>query len=459
MKPRDTDTPFPMTPADLLIENALVVTMDKDFRVIENGAVAVGGNRLLGVGTTRDLKEQFRPERCIDGRRKLVLPGLVNTHTHSPMTIYRGFADDIPLREWLYDHIFPIEAIFTDPENVRAGTRLAIAEMLLSGTTTFNDMYYYVDEMARVVGQSGMRAVLNETIIDSPAPNSPTPAEGLAIANGLIENWNGHPLVTIGIGAHAPYSVAADLVRQTKALADRHHLPFNIHVAETRWEFEKILRQHGATPVQYLHGLDVLSPNMVAAHCVHLTEEDIGLLGSHGVGIAHNPQCNMKLGNGIAPIPQLLKMGAKVGIGTDGAASNNDLDMFDEMRSAALSHKLSSGDPTVMDARSVVEAATMGGARVLGMDGQIGSLTVGKKADLIVLDMDKPHAFPFYNIYSLIVYSLRGSDVDSVMVDGRMLVEGRKLLTLDIERLYDKLGRIARQIKKEAGKLGIVNHH
>ncbi len=432
--------------ADIIIRNALVVTMDQDARIFTDGAVAILGDRLLEVGPSKEVCAKYTAKRVIDGKNKLVMPGLINTHTHSPMTIYRGYADDVPLKEWLYEHIFPIESAFTNPENVRAGTRLAIAEMLLSGTTTFNDMYYYTDEMANVVDQVGMRAVLNEAIIDFPAPNSPSPKDGLAFAEGLIRQWKNHPRVTIGVGAHAPYTVAPHLLQESKALADAHGVPWNIHVAETRWEFDKILKEYGRTPVGHLHSLGVLGPNMVAAHCVHLTQEDIQLMGANKVGVAHNPQCNMKLANGVAPIPQLIKAGAVVGIGTDGVASNNDLDMFDEMRSSALSHKLSALDPTVMDAETVVRTATMGGAKVLGLDGLIGSLEAGKQADLIVLDLDKPHALPFYNVYSLIVYSLRGSDVELVMVDGRMLVEDRQLQTLDIGRLYDKVKRIAARI-------------
>lgn len=444
---------------DVMIRNTLVVTMDSEARVIDNGAVAVRGNLIAGVGKTKDLDAAFTASRVIDGRRKLVMPGLINTHTHSPMTIYRGFADDLPLKNWLYDYIFPTESTFTSPENVRAGTRLAIAEMLLSGTTTFNDMYYYMNEMASVVDQVGIRAVLSESLIDFSAPNSPSPSEGLSNIERLIREWEGHPRLRIGVGVHSPYTVSPHWMKRGKELADRHGLLYNVHLAETRWEFDHIQEKFGHSPAKHLYHTGVLDQNVVAAHGVHLTDEDIRLLADHGVGVAHNPQCNMKLASGVARIPELLKAGVKIGIGTDGVASNNDLDLFDEMRTMAFMHKLNSGDPTVISAREALEMATMGGARLLGLDKEVGSLENGKKADLIMLDMNQPHAHPVYNIYSLIVYSLRGSDVQHVMVDGRWLLYDRKLCSLDLGRLYEKVEGIAGKIREEAKRLGIFNGH
>jgi len=445
--------------ADLLIRNALVVTMDAEASVIEDGAVAVRDNLIVGVGATRDLDASFNASNVINGRRKLVMPGLINTHTHSPMTIYRGFADDLPLRAWLYDYIFPTESAFTSPENVRAGTRLAIAEMLLSGTTTFNDLYYYMDEMAEVVDQVGIRAVLSESLIDFPAPNSPSPTEGVSNIERLLDRWKAHPRLRIGVGVHSPYTVSPHWLKRGKELADHHGLLYNVHLAETRWEFDHIQKKFGHSPAKHLYLTGVLDHNVVAAHGVHLTDEDIRLLADHGAGIAHNPQCNMKLASGVARIPELMKAGVRVGIGTDGVASNNDLDLFDEMRTMAFMHKLNSGDPTVISAREALEMATMGGARLLGLDGEIGSLEQGKKADLIVLDMNQPHAHPVYNIYSLIVYSLRGSDVQHAMVDGQWLLFDRELCSLDLGRLYDKVEGIAHKIREEAMRLGIFNGH
>ena len=445
--------------ADLLLTHALIVTMDKSFRVIEDGALAIQDDTIIGVGKTKELLQTFAAKETMDASGRLIIPGLINTHTHSPMTIYRGFADDLPLKEWLYDHVFPIEAHFTRPDNVRAGTRLAIAEMLLSGTTTFNDMYYYMDEMAQVVDQVGMRAVLSEAVINFPAPNAPTPEEGLAEIEKLYRKWQGHPLVTIGVAAHTPYTVPPGIMVKAKALADRYGMLFNVHVSETRWEFDKIMKEYGVSPVRHLHKLGVLDKNMVSIHSVFLTDEDIQLLASHGVGVAHNPQCNMKLASGAARIPELLEAGVEVGVGTDGVASNNDLDLIDEIRTMAFLHKFNSNDPTVISARKALEIATIGGARVLGMDHLIGSVEVGKKADLAILNMEKPHAHPLYNIYSLIVYSLHGADVEHVLVNGRFLVRSSQLQTLDLGRLYDKVERIARQVRQRAEALGVFNNH
>lgn len=444
--------------ADFLIINGLVLTMDAEYRILEGGALAVRRGEIVEIGTTAELKDKYEATQVIDATGKLVMPGLINTHTHSPMTIFRGYADDLHLKEWLYDHIFPIEAEFVNPENVRTGTRLAIAEMLLSGTTTFNDMYYYVDEMAKVVDQVGVRAVLTESLIDFSVPNSPSPEHALAISEQMISKWNAHPLITIGISAHAPYTTSPEVIRKGKELADKYQLPFNIHIAETRGEFDLIQKEYGMTPVRFLDEAGVLGSNVIAAHSVHLTPEDIEIYAQRGVGVAHNPQCNMKLASGVAPVPEFLKAGVKVGIGTDGVASNNDLDLFDEVRSAAFIHKLNSNNPTVLDAQTALELATIGGARVLGMEHLIGSLETGKRADIIILDLDQPHAHPFYNIYSMIVYSIRGSDVETVLVDGKLMVHNRKLVTLDLDRLYDKVDQLAKRITEKSTSLAFLNN-
>ena len=433
--------------ADLLIVNACVVTMDGEYRVFEDGAVAIRGDEILDAGPADTIISGYVATRVIDGRGKLAMPGLINIHTHSPMTIYRGFADDLPLLEWLYDHIFPLEAEFTNPDNVRAGTRLAIAEMLLSGTTTFNDTYYFVNEMARVVDQTGIRAVLAESLIDFPVPNSPTPADGIAHTKALLSEWKDHPLVNISVAAHTPFTASKDLIVQSKDIAVSHDVIFNIHVAETLWEIEDSLNKYGVTPVKFLDDLAVLDKRTIAAHCVHLNDEDIAIFARQGVSVGHNPQCNMKLANGVAPIHKFLNNGIQIGIGTDGVASNNDLDMFDELRSSALSQKLSTGDPSTLNSKTVIEMATIMGARALGMDHKIGSIEKGKKADVIILDLSRPHAKPLYNVYSLIAYSLRGSDVETVIVNGRVLVDNRELVTLDIDRLYAKVGNIAARIR------------
>lgn len=434
----------------MIIYGAMILTMDSDYTFYEDGAIVIENDRILALGPTPDILAQYKAAEMINGSGKLIMPGLINTHTHVPMTIFRGYADDLPLHEWLYDYIFPVESEFVDGENVRLGTQLAVAEMLRSGTTTFNDMYYHIEEIAQVVDQTGMRAVLSESVIDFPVPNNPTPEHGLQTAEALILKWNNHPRITISVSAHAPYSCSAELIQKAKALADKYNVPFNIHVAETRKEFDQALAEFGFTPVGYLEHLGVLSDNVIAAHGVHLTPEDIQILAARGVSVAHNPECNMKLASGVAPVPELLRAGVKVGLGTDGVASNNDLDLFDEMNTAAILHKLNSNDPTVLDARTVVEIATIGGARVLGMEDQIGSLEPGKKADMILLDMMQPHAHPLYNIYSLLVYSIKGADVETVIIDGRIVMRDRKLLFLDEKALFGRVEEVARQIREKS---------
>ncbi len=443
--------------AVLIIKNAMVLSMDSQSNYWENASIVIRGNTIESVGNINDAEEKYPGARVIDGTGKLVMPGLVNTHTHVPMTIFRGYADDLPLHEWLYEYIFPIESEFVNAENVKLGTRLAIAEMLRSGTTTFNDMYYYVDEIARVVDATGIRAVLSETLIDFAAPNSPTPKDGLRISEELINRWGNHPRITISVSAHAPYSCSAQLIKDAKALADKYHVPFNIHLAETRKEFDLSLAQTGFTPTGYLESLGVLDKNVIAAHGVHLTAEDIEFLANREVSIAHNPECNMKLASGVAPVPTLLKAGVKVGFGTDGVASNNNLDLFEEINTAAMLHKLHSNDPTVLDAKTVVEMATIGGARVLGLEKEIGSLEPGKRADLIMLDMKQPHAHPVYNIYSLLVYSMKGSDVETVIIDGSVVMENRKFLFLEEDGLYARAEEVAAKIKEHGIELAELN--
>lgn len=424
---------------DILFVHGLVVCMDSSYQTLQDGSIAIDKDKIVAVGDTADITSRYCGKRTIDARRKLILPGLINAHTHAPMNIYRGYADDLPLNEWLYGQIFPLEVAFVNPDNVRVGTQLAIAEMLRSGTTTFNDMYYYSDVMADVVDKCGIRAILSEGLFDVPVHKAKTAADVLRFTEDMIQTWNGHPRIRIGVAVHAPYSAMPALYRAAKDLSDKYQVILNTHLSETRWEVDLIQEKYGYTPVGHLENIGVLDSNLIIAHGIHLTADDMALLVHRDVGVAHNPQCNMKLANGTAPIPELLRRGVKVGIGTDGVASNNDLDLFDEIRSAALAQKLVSGDPTVMDARTVLECVTIGGARLLRMDDSIGSLEAGKQADIIMLDLKRPHAWPHYNIYSLIVYSLRGSDVETVMVDGKLLMDNCQLTRIDEESLYDEV--------------------
>ncbi len=442
--------------ADIIIKNSHIITMDKAMNKYEQGSLVIKDGKIAAIGDNEEINNNYSAPEIIDGTNKLVMPGLINTHTHAAMTMFRGYADDIPLQKWLYEHIFPIEQEFVNAQNVTLGTKLAVAEMLRGGTTTFNDMYYYVDEVAQVVDQTGIRAVLSKSLIDFPVPNSPTPEEGMEETKRLIEKWKDHSRITLAVAAHSPYTCAPGLIEDAKDLADKHQVPFNIHVAETRAEFEEINEEFGLTPVAYLDSLGILSNNVIAAHCVHLTSEDIELIAKNNVGVAHNPQCNMKIVSGVAPIPELMNAGAKVGIGTDGPASNNDLDMIDEMRTAAFIHKLNSDDPTVMDAQTVVKLATIGGAKVLGLEEQTGSLEAGKKADIIMLDLEKPHAHPLYNIYSLIVYSLKSSDVETVIVDGEIVLKDREILNIREDVLYKGIDSLANEIGKYAKDLSML---
>jgi len=425
----------------------MVLTMDEERRFFENGSVAVSGDEILEVGPSEELKGKYRASRTIDGRNKILMPGLVNVHTHAPMTIYRGAADDLPLKEWLYDHIFPLEAVFTSKiENLKAGMRLAIAEMLLSGTTMFKDMYYFTDELASVVAETGMRATLSEGVFDNPTPSNAGGDKTLDYIDGAIQNWQHHPLVRQGVAAHAAYTVSPGLIVKAKELARRHDTMLSIHLSENQWEVDTIREMYGATPVKHLENLGVLDRQTLAVHCVILSDEDINSLAGSNTGVAHSPQCNMKLANGAAPVPELLKRGVHVGVGTDGVASNNDLDMFDEIRSMSLLHKLTSNSTTVISAKEAVEMATITGAKAIGYDDRIGSLEEGKKADMILINLGKPHSKPLYNVYSSLVYSLRGSDVEMVIVNGEVLVEQRQLQRMDLSAVYEDIERIAHEI-------------
>ncbi len=440
-------SPGNMIHADILIHEAMVLTMDKERRLIERGSVAIVGDEIAEVGDADWIAKRYRARRTIGGRNKILMPGLVNVHTHAPMTIYRGAADDIPLKEWLYDHIFPLEAKFSsNPENLKAGMRLAIAEMLLSGTTMCKDMYYFTDELAAVVAETGMRAMLSEALFDNATPSNGGGEQTLQYIDAAIRNWKDHPLVQQAVAAHATYTVSPELIVKAKDLARRYDAMFSVHLSENQWEVDTIRDMHGSTPVKHLHNLGVLDKQTLAIHCVILSDEDINILTETNTGVAHSPQCNMKLANGAAPVPELLRRGVHVGVGTDGVASNNDLDMFDEIRTMSLLHKLAGNSTTVVSAKEAVEMATIIGAKAIGYDDKIGSLEKGKKADMILLNLDKPHSKPLYNVYSSLVYSLRSSDVDTVIVNGEVLVEQRQLQKIDLSAVYEDIERIAHEV-------------
>jgi 5-methylthioadenosine/S-adenosylhomocysteine deaminase len=415
----------------LIVTNGTVVTMDDDRRVIADGAVAIDGGEIVGVDTADVIARQFRAADTIRADGQVIAPGLINTHTHAPMVLYRGLADDLALMEWLQKYIFPAEARTVSPEFVRAGTLLAALEMIRSGTTTFVDMYYFEEEIAKATKAAGLRAVLGQTVIQFPVADAKTPEEGLARAGAFIEAYKGDPLITPAVAPHAMYTLDASTLTAARDLARRHGVPTLIHLAETRDETKTAQERGAMSPVAYLDSLGFFSEGVLAAHGVWVSDEDMATLKSRGVGVSHNPESNMKLASGTAPVPAYLAAGVAVGLGTDGAASNNDLDMFEAMRTASLLHKLQSGDPRAVSAQTALEMGTIGGARALGMASQIGSLAPGKRADVILVDMTSARQTPVYNPISHLVYTTRGDDVRTTIVQGRVLMRDRRVLSLD----------------------------
>ena len=431
---------------DLLIRNGLVVTMDPDGRIVENGSVAISGDGIAAIGTTEELEERFSPKQTLDAKGCAVMPGLINAHTHASMTLFRGLADDLPLMDWLQGYIFPVEAHLT-PEWVRTGAQLACAEMLLSGTTTFCDMYLFEEEVAKAASEAGIRALVGEVLYDFPSPNYGPLEEGFRYTEALIERWRSDPLVSIAVEPHATFTCAPELLKKARSVADKHGVPFIIHLSETKTEVDIVRKTHGATPVRYLNDLGVLDGPTVADHVVWPSGEEMEILRSKNVGVAHNPESNMKLASGVAPVPKMIGMGIPVGLGTDGCASNNDLDLFREMDTTAKLHKVFSGDPTVMDAETVLKTATVNGARALGMENEVGSLEAGKKADVVILDLSRPHLTPLYNVMSHLVYAAKGSDVRTVVVNGKVVVEDRALKTLDLDAILSSVRGIADEVR------------
>lgn len=417
--------------ADLIIVGATVVTMDKTHRVIEKGGVAIRGDKIIAVGTRAEITRRYRAARTIDATGRAIIPGLINTHTHVPMSLFRGISDDLDLNDWLTKYIFPAEAKNVDEAFVRAGTKLGLAEMIRGGTTTYCDMYYFEDAIADETKKAGVRGVLGETIIDFPVADNKTFDQAMTYTERFVRKWKNDPLIVAALAPHAPYTVSTEHLRAIRKLSDKLDAPIVIHVAETKKERDDILREKGATPVKYLDQIGFLSSRVIAAHTVFVTDEEIDILNSKGVGAAHNPQSNMKLAAGTAPVPRMLAKDLAVGLGTDGAASNNDLDMWEEMDTAAKLHKLISGDPKTLTAEQAFEMATIRGARALDLDKITGSIEVGKRADIAIVDLDSLHQTPMYNIYSHLVYATKASDVRSVIINGRIVMLDRALLTLN----------------------------
>jgi len=414
-----------------LVSGGTIVVMDKAETVIPGGAVAVRGNRIEAVGPAAELAARFPEARRLDASGRIVMPGLVDAHAHVPMTLFRGTADDLDLKGFLYGRIFPLEARFVDEEFVRWGTRLACLELLRGGVTTFADMYYYEDAVADEAARCGMRAVAGETLVDFPAPDNKSWADALAYTEKFLTRWRGHRLITPAVAPHATYTVSPEDLKEAHDLAAKHDVPMLMHLAEARSEVDLIREKYGKGPVEYAAGLGILDGRVLAAHVIWPTPAEIALLAERKVGAAHCPQSNMKGGSGVAPVPALLAAGVAVGLGTDGAASNNDLSMWEEMDTAAKLHKVMTGDPTVLDARTALAMATRLGAEAMGLGRLTGSLEAGKRADLILVRTDGLHQIPHHDPYSLLVYSTKASDVDTVIVDGQLVMAAGRVLTVD----------------------------
>ena len=441
------------SPADLVLRGGTVLTMDPARRVLSPGSVAIQGDCIAAVGPVAEIDAAYRAETVVDCTDQVVMPGLVNTHTHLPMSLLRGLADDLRLDVWLYGYILPVEREFVTPEFCFLGTLLSCAEMLRGGTTCFADMYYHEEEVAWAAVQAGMRGVCGETVAKFPTPDAATYEESLRYCHDLLEHWRGHELIVAAPAPHSVYMCTPEILQETTALARQYDVPQLIHVSETAGEVDHWVAQTSLRPVRWLHDRGVLDVKVVAAHCVHVNAEEMQLLAQSGAGVAHNPTSNLKLASGIAPVAAMLERGIAVGIGTDGCASNNNLDMFEETRLAALLPKGVSGNPLVVPAAEAVAMATIYGARALHLDHLIGSLEPGKRADVIVVGMDSTHAVPHFdttglNIYSQLVYAAKSDDVRQVFVNGKAVVRDGALLTVDERQVIEGAKELAARINR-----------
>ena len=431
---------------DVVIQGGTLLTMSAKMDMVEDAVVGIKDGRI----TLVDKNRRLQAGAIVDAAGCLVLPGLVNTHTHLPMVCFRGLADDLPLMDWLTHHIFPLEARFVNKKMVYDGSLLAMAEMILSGTTTFCDGYFFENQIAEAVQACGMRAVVSQGFADFATPDNPTFEKIMEAADRFVSRWlSCAPMITPAFFCHSPYTCSPQTLVNVKAAAREAGILYLTHLLENKDEIDTIEKRYGKKPVRHLLDLGVLDHRTIAVHCNWLTAEDMAVFADLGVSVSHNPVSSMKLAAGAAPVPQMLASGIAVGLGTDGAASNNALDMFREMDTSAKIHKVTSLNPTVMNAETVVRMATIGGARVLGMDGLIGSIEVGKKADIILVDMNQPHLTPLYNPYSQLVYAARGADVKTSIINGKMVMDKRRLTTIDLPAVMNNVRKIAAHIRAE----------
>jgi 5-methylthioadenosine/S-adenosylhomocysteine deaminase len=436
----------------LVVIGGTVITQDAAHRVVAPGAIAIAGTDIVDVDSPAAIAAKYTAAETIDARSEIVLPGLVNTHTHAPMVMYRGLADDLALMDWLQKYIFPAEAKTVSPELVRVGTRLAAVEMIESGTTTFADMYYFEEEIARATVEAGLRGVLGETIIQFPVADAKTPAEGLARAERFIKEFKDNGLVVPAIAPHALYTNDQSTLLASAEIGRKYDVPVLIHFSETEDEVRGARDQHKMTPAAYLESIGFWGPKTLAAHGVWVTDEDIVILKRRGVGVAHNPESNMKLASGAAPVGKYLAAGVALGLGTDGAASNNDLDMFEAMRQASFLAKHATHDPTALSAQAALDMATSGGARALHMERLIGSLEAGKRADLITVAMSAVRQTPMYDPVSHLVYATRGDDVRTTIVNGKVLMKDRQVRTINRAAAIADANRLAAKVRDAVGR-------
>jgi len=436
---------------DYLLTNAVILTMDERLTQYEPGALAVKGDSILAVGNEAEILSAYQSDHKIDCGGKVLMPGLINAHTHAPMTLLRGLADDLRLDVWLMGYMMPVEREFVSPDFVRLGTQLACVEMIRSGITTFADMYYFEEEVARATAEAGMRAVCSQTVLKFPAPDANFFEESLALARDYIQRWKNHPLIVPSVAPHAPYTCTEEILKATAELAVEFDIPLHTHLSETALEVENSRLEHGMPVIPYVKKQNLFDAKVLAAHCVHVDDGEIYTLLHHNVGVAHNPSSNLKLASGFAPVSKMIEVGLNVGIGTDGPASNNDLDMFEEIRLAAFIAKATMGDPTTIPASQALRMATCLGAKALHIGHLTGSLEPGKRADLILVDTFQLHNLPRFhrdqnNIYAQIVYASKSSDVSDVMVDGKWLLRDRKLTTLKEDDLAQAAQEYAKRI-------------
>ena len=440
-----------MKKADTIFKNAIVLTMDEEMRQFASGAVAVSGKKIIAVGNEKEILANYESEEIIDAGGKVLMPGLVNAHTHVPMTLLRGLADDLRLDVWLMGYMMPVEREFVTPEFVRIGTQLACAELIRSGVTTFADMYFFEDDVAEATAEAGLRALCGQSVIKFPTPDADSYEDALAYTRTFIEKWKDHPLITPAVAPHAPYTCTPEILQACAALANEFDVPLHTHIAETAFEVENMREAEGIPVVPYVKKQNLFTAKVIAAHCVHIDVGEIRTLAQSGAGVAHNPSSNMKLASGFAPVQKMLDEGVSVGIGTDGTASNNDLDMFEEIRLAAFIAKGHSGDPTAVSADVALTMGTRLGAKAIHLSHLTGSLQVGLSADLILIDINQLHNAPSFrrdpkNIYVQLVYAAKANDVTDVMVNGKFLMRKRELLTLDEADLMEKAQVYAEKI-------------